>query len=79
MFMRDGNSAATTATSTIPGTAGTDSLIPWGGPFPQGGLMVWCDGTVRLVSYSVTQTGGNATCFGSYLTPTNGEPATLPD
>lgn len=58
--------------------------LPWGGPFPVGALFVWCDGTVRQVSYSVTQTQGansaaGATVFGSYLTPTNGEPATLPE
>jgi len=51
---------------------------PWGGPFPQGALFVWCDGTVRMVPYSTPQTGAT-TSFGSYLTPNNGEAATLPD
>ena len=52
--------------------------LPWGGPFPVGALFVWCDGTVRQVSYSTAQT--NATnSFGSFLTPTGGEAATLPD
>jgi len=56
--------------------------LPWGGPFPQGALFVWCDGTVRMVPYSVSQNQGaanNISCFGAYLTPTNGEAATLPD
>lgn len=85
-----GNSTA----ATVAMTAGTGpatvlkrddnaatSPLPWGGPFPVGGLYVWCDGTVRQVSYSTPQTfvAGRATTFGAYLTPTNGEPATLPD
>jgi type II secretory pathway pseudopilin PulG len=37
----------------------------WGGPFPQGGLFVFCDGTVRTVSYDVS-----AKDFGQLLTPT---------
>lgn len=57
--------------------------LPWGGPFPVGALFVWCDGTVRQVSYAVNQARGNGgsvvTVFGAYLTPTNGEPATLPE
>jgi len=61
----------------------TNALVmPWGGPFPQGALFSWCDGTVRMVAYSTPQgvgTTANATVFGAYLTPTNGEPATLPD
>jgi prepilin-type N-terminal cleavage/methylation domain-containing protein len=52
--------------------------MPWGGPFPQGALFVFCDGTVRLIAYSTPQISA-ATCFGSYLTPTSGEAATLPD
>lgn len=56
----------------------TGTVVPWGGPFPVGALFVWCDGTVRQVPYSTAQTA-LATSFGSYLTPTSGEAATLPE
>ncbi len=56
------------------GITNATSPQPWGGPFPQGALFVWCDGTVRMVPYSTTQSEG-VTVFGSYLTPTNGEGA----
>jgi len=52
--------------------------LPWGGPFPVGALFCWCDATVRQVPYSTPQ-GAATTSFGSYLSPTNGEAATLPD
>ncbi len=67
---RDDNNAAPTNVPT--------ANMPWGGPFPQGALFVWCDGTVRLVPYSTPQTAA-VSSFGSYLTPTNGEAATLPE
>ena len=56
-----------------------DPNPPWGGPFPQGGLFCWCDGTVRMVAYSTSSASNQVTSLGSYLTPTNGEAATLPD
>ena len=56
----------------------TLGAMPWGGPFPVGALFVWCDGTVRQVPYS-TQQAQAATNFAAYLTPTNGEAATLPE
>lgn len=46
----------------------------WGGPYPQGALMVWCDGTVRMVPYST-----QLNVFGAYLTPTGNEDVALPD
>jgi prepilin-type N-terminal cleavage/methylation domain-containing protein len=65
------------------GIVSNSQNIPWGGPFPVGALFVWCDGTVRQVAYSTTQNAGNGTTvvsvFGAYLTPTNGEAATLPE
>jgi hypothetical protein len=58
-----------------------DSALPpvlevggWGGPYPTGALMVWCDGTVRQVAYSTTPT-----TFGAYLTPNGHEKVALPD
>jgi hypothetical protein len=60
------------------GIAANTANMPWGGPFPVGALFVWCDGTVRQVAYSTAQTNVT-TSFGSYLTPTGGEAATLPD
>ena len=36
------------------------SNLPWGGPFPVGALFVWCDGTVKQVSYSTPQGAGTA-------------------
>ncbi len=67
-----------TANAANPQNAGQDNNLPWGGPFPQGALFVWSDGTVRMVAYSVPQ-NRTITTFGSYLTPTNGEAATLPE
>jgi hypothetical protein len=43
----------------------------WGGPFPSGALMVFCDGSVRLVPY-------NTPNFGAALTPDGGEVLLLP-
>jgi hypothetical protein len=50
------------------------SPLYWGGPFPQGCLFVWCDGTVRMVSYAVP-----AGTLGCYMTPTGNEVVSLPD
>lgn len=44
----------------------------WGSPFPQGGLMAMCDGTVRMFPYGMQN-------FGAFLTPTGGENVVLPD
>lgn len=49
-------------------------LNAWGSSFPQGGLMVMCDGTVRMFPYSLS-----GPMFGQFLTPVNGEIVTLPD
>ena len=43
----------------------------WGGPFPQGGLVLFCDGAVRMIPYS---TPG----FGAFLTPNGAEVIVLP-
>jgi len=55
-----------------------DSATPqptgWGGPYPQGALMVWCDGTVRMVPYTASPE-----VFGAYLTPIGAEEVALPD
>jgi prepilin-type N-terminal cleavage/methylation domain-containing protein len=80
-MLRDDN--ASTVAPIRPSQAPTaGNQLPWGGPFPQGALFVWCDGTVRMVPYSVLQTAGSVSApnvFGSYLTPNGGEAATLPD
>jgi prepilin-type N-terminal cleavage/methylation domain-containing protein len=76
VFRRD--DLAGSMAATVVKADGSDANNPWGGPFPAGGLFAWCDGTVKLVSYSVTQTAAT-TSLGSYLTPVNGEAATLPD
>ena len=60
------------------GAGSTGTIIPWGGPFPQGALFVFCDGTVRLIPYSMPQTLA-VQSFGSLLTPNGNEAATLPD
>lgn len=44
----------------------------WGGPFPTGALMAFCDGTVRSIPYSYPT-------LNALLTPTGGEPVPLPD
>ncbi|MSU78248.1 MAG: DUF1559 domain-containing protein [Gemmataceae bacterium] len=48
------------------------TLGSWGGPFPQGGLMSMCDGTVRMFPYG-TQNLAN------FLTPNGAEVTNLPD
>jgi len=51
VFQRDcPTSAAPTATA----------IIPWGGPFPQGGLMGMGDGTVRMFPYSMSSSNSTA-------------------
>ncbi len=44
----------------------------WGGPFPQGALVCFCDGTVRLIPYSFPR-------LNELLTPNGGEAVILPD
>jgi hypothetical protein len=65
--------------TSLTGHTGNANNLPWGGPFPVGALFCWCDGTARQVAYSTLQTQSQVTTFGSYLTPTGGEAATLPD
>ena len=60
-----------------------DASLTWGSPFPQGSLFVWCDGTVRLMSYSLTggtiRNGVADGGLGVFLTPAGGERAVIPD
>jgi prepilin-type N-terminal cleavage/methylation domain-containing protein len=49
--------------------------VPWGGPFASGALMVMGDGNVRTFPYTMSEAGG----FDAFLTPFNGDLATLPD
>lgn len=53
-----------------------DNVAPtfasWGGPFPQGALMGFGDGTVRMISYSAPN-------LNVFLTPAGNEIAVLPD
>jgi prepilin-type N-terminal cleavage/methylation domain-containing protein len=72
-FKRDDKNSATNLIGS------RNPNLPWGGPFPQGALFVWCDGTVRMVAYSTSSGPGQVTGVGSYMTPVNGEAATLPD
>ena len=46
----------------------------WGGPFPQGGLFVFCDGTVRTLPYSMS-----GEVFAALLTPTGEDKIGLAD
>jgi len=46
----------------------------WGGPYPIGALMVWCDATVRQVSYTT-----RPDVVGAYMTPNGEEKVELPD
>lgn len=50
------------------------SLGSWGGPFQQGALTAFGDGTVRMMSYNTTEAN-----LGGLLTPTGGEVVELPD
>ncbi len=55
----------------------------WGGPFPQGALMVFCDGTVRMIPFSTAEgfirNGVAEPGFGTFLTPSGNEAFPLPD
>lgn len=44
----------------------------WGGPFPQGGITVFCDGAARVISYSTPEA-----TLGAILTPAGGEAVQL--
>ena len=46
----------------------------WGGPFSQGGLFVFCDGTVRTLQYSMS-----GEVFAALLTPIGKDRVELPD
>lgn len=65
-------------TPGLPPQCSAAGQLPWGSSFPVGALFVWCDGSVKMVPYSTPQ-GSGATSFGSYLTPTGAEAATLPE
>jgi hypothetical protein len=71
---RAGNAGLMSPTGVV---LARDSAAPpglgnWGGPFPQGALMSFCDGTVRMVPYSYRN-------LGELLTPSGGEAVPLPD
>ena len=63
-------------------TAG-DASLTWGSPLRQGSYFLWCDGTVRLMSYSLTggtvRNGVADGGLGMFLTPAGGELAVIPD
>jgi hypothetical protein len=55
-------------------SAATPTIGSWGGPFSQGAIMCWADGTVRMVPYATTvgtiASGvGTASTFAALLTP----------
>jgi prepilin-type N-terminal cleavage/methylation domain-containing protein len=65
VLQRDPNAAA----------ASLSGVIPWGGPFSTGALMGMGDGTVHSFPYTMSGAGG----FDAFLTPMNGDQATIPD
>jgi hypothetical protein len=70
-----------TLTTPVGGTAGA-GVGYWGGPFPQGGLMGMCDGTVRMFPYNMTAGTAGQTVAGTlipFLTAAGGEIVGLPD
>jgi uncharacterized Zn finger protein (UPF0148 family) len=71
--MRSGNPGKTTPGGVM---LARDSENPpgpnsWGGPFPSGTLMAFCDGTVRSIPYSYTN-------LNAILTPDGGEAVPIP-
>jgi len=71
-----GTTATALATTTIArDTTATpqDGTRSYGGPFSQGGLVGWLDGTVRMMPYSPPSS------FSAYLTPAGGETVIIPD
>ena len=60
-----------------------DTSLTWGSPYSSGAYTVWCDGTVRFMSYSLTggtiQNGVADGGLGVFLTPAGGERAVIPD
>lgn len=72
--MRSGDNGAVNPTGVTfqRDSAENPGIGSWGGPFPQGGLMAMCDGTVRMFPYGMQN-------FSAFLTPTGKEEVTLPD
>ncbi len=69
--MRAGNNAKKgvgnpTGVTLMRDSATNPTIGSWGGPFPQGGLMAMCDGTVRMFPYSMPN-------FSAFLTPDGGD------
>lgn len=74
-------------------TGGQEDLLRWGSPFGEGTLFVFCDGTVRMIPYSITggvirdgkviranaDHEGMARNLASLLTPNGREPVSVPD
>ena len=50
------------------------SIGSWGGPFPQGGLTIFCDGSARVIGYNIGEAD-----LGGLLTPAGAENVQLPD
>ncbi len=71
--MRAGNPGQATPGGVIltRDSAAAPGLGSWGGPFPQGALMSFCDGTVQMVPYSFPN-------LNQLLTPAGGEAVILP-
>ena len=82
-IFRGGNPATARCSTTNQLDRRGDASLTWGGPFPQGALMVWCDGTVRLMPYTIP--GGTIRYgvadgrLGEFLTPAGGECDVIPD
>ena len=68
----DDGSTAPTGVKLQPDSAAMPGVGSWGGPFPQGALMVMGDGSVRVFPYATQN-------FGAFLTPEGNEDAVLPD
>jgi prepilin-type N-terminal cleavage/methylation domain-containing protein len=62
------------ATAFMKDVNGATPADTWGGPFSSGGLMGLGDGTCRVFPYTMA-----GSPFGAFLTPSNGDLATLPD
>jgi hypothetical protein len=72
--MRSGDNGVANPTGVVlmRDSAENPGIGSWGGPFPQGALMVMADGTVRMFPYATQN-------FSAFLTPTGGENVELPD
>jgi hypothetical protein len=78
-IFKGGDPATARASTKNQADKANDAALNWGGPFAQGGLFGFCDGTVRTFPYTTTGgaiingVGEGGSCLAHFLTPCGGE------